>query len=420
MYVWCDSISSIIVCLIVLHCWAFLFLFFSFLVRKIPFAGIRTHVPRCQKVTRLFHTSELPGRPGTTVVVFFTSTDRASTIPSNIRGCQSGTWSQRGTKVNGSYHGDNPLLRPTGIQIATKSYATLQAMAPTNNKTVHQTIFTPHNIESNLDRLGLLSPTHDYILSNYIMYSTTVCSTLFLVGFCCCGYRPSKGRPAHTQRLVQLPEVHPRTVRPTERSSRAQNPDAKSRGTRDNALRLRHLEPARVPLRHAAPSPPRVVDSLHWLAKAQSRRPPDFLSGHACQDGKGEHRGDFTQKADLVCGICGAHGGYETAEVRDVRRNGGGRGLRGGPGKRVMICFLDDLRAFGINADQWIAAAQDGAGWRRTTEQGVGHFMAKWIVAEKAEAGLRHAMVCPNVTGRTKEKIAQKKAAGSCWFARPC
>ena len=45
------------------------------------------------------------------VVVFFTLTDRASTIPSNIRGCQSGTWPQRGTKVNGSHHGDNPLLR---------------------------------------------------------------------------------------------------------------------------------------------------------------------------------------------------------------------------------------------------------------------------------------------------------------------
>ena len=27
----------------------------------------------------------------------------------------------RGTKVNGSHHGDSPLLRPTGIQIATKS-----------------------------------------------------------------------------------------------------------------------------------------------------------------------------------------------------------------------------------------------------------------------------------------------------------
>ena len=53
--------------------------------------------------------------------------------------CQSGLWSQIGTKVNGSHHGDNPLLRPTGIQIATKSYAALQAITPTNIKTVHQT-----------------------------------------------------------------------------------------------------------------------------------------------------------------------------------------------------------------------------------------------------------------------------------------
>ena len=94
-----------------------------------------------------------------------------------------------------------------------------------------------------------------------------------------------RGRPAHTPCMVQLREVHPRAVRPTERSPRAQNPDAKSRGTRDNAVRLRHVEPGRVPLRHAAPSPPQVLDSLHRLAK-QSRRPPDFLSGHACQDGK--------------------------------------------------------------------------------------------------------------------------------------
>ena len=73
--------------------------------------------------------------------------------------CQSRLWSQRGTKVNGSHHGDNPLLRRTGIQIATKSYSALQAMAPTNIKTVHQTSLL--YIESNLDRLGMLSPTHD-------------------------------------------------------------------------------------------------------------------------------------------------------------------------------------------------------------------------------------------------------------------
>ena len=35
---------------------------------------------------------------------------------------QSGTWSQRNTKINGSHHHcDNALLKPTGIQIATKS-----------------------------------------------------------------------------------------------------------------------------------------------------------------------------------------------------------------------------------------------------------------------------------------------------------
>ena len=37
--------------------------------------------------------------------------------------------------------------------------------------------------------------------------------------------------------------------------------------------------------------------------------------------------------------------------------------------------------------------------------------MAKWIAAEKARAGLGHAVVCPNVTGRTKERIAQRKRA---------
>ena len=73
--------------------------------------------------------------------------------------CQSRLWSQRGTKVNGSHHSGNPLLRPTEIQIATKSYATLQSVAPTNVKTVHQTSLL--HIERNLDRLGLLSPTHD-------------------------------------------------------------------------------------------------------------------------------------------------------------------------------------------------------------------------------------------------------------------
>ena len=95
--------------------------------------------------------------------------------------------------------------------------------------------------------------------------------------------------------------------------------------------------------------------------------------------------------------------------MRDVRRIDGGRGLGGGQEKEWMGCFLDDLRAFGINADQWTTAAQDAGEWRRTAEQGAERFMAKWIAAEKARAGLRHTVVYPNVTRRSKKRIAQSK-----------
>ena len=74
-----------------------------------------------------------------------------------------------------------------------------------------------------------------------------------------------------------------------------------------------------------------------------------------------------------------------------------------------MGCFLDDFRVFGINADQWTTAAQDEGERRRTAKQGAEQFMAKLIAAEKARAELRHAVVCPNVTGRTKKRISQSK-----------
>ena len=89
----------------------------------------------------------------------------------------------------------------------------------------------------------------------------------------------------------------------------------------------------------------------------------------------------------------------------------GGAGCVGGQKKEWIGCFLDDLRAFGINANQWTTAAQDEGKWLRTADQGAEHFMAKWIAAEKNKAGLRHAVVCPNVTRRTKERIAQSKRA---------
>ena len=89
----------------------------------------------------------------------------------------------------------------------------------------------------------------------------------------------------------------------------------------------------------------------------------------------------------------------------------GGAGCVGGQEKEWMGCFLDDLRAFGINADQWTTVAQDEEEWRRTAEQGTDHFMEKWIAAAKAKVGLRHSVLCPNLTGRAKERIAQSKRA---------
>ena len=51
----------------------------------------------------------------------------------------------------------------------------------------------------------------------------------------------------------------------------------------------------------------------------------------------------------------------------------------GGKAKQWIGCFLDDLRAFGINVDQWTTAARDEGEWRNTAEQEAGRLMAEWI-----------------------------------------
>ena len=57
----------------------------------------------------------------------------------------------------------------------------------------------------------------------------------------------------------------------------------------------------------------------------------------------------------------------------------------------------DDLGVSGIKADKWIIAAQDANEWYKRVKKG------------QREPGLYFscALVCPNVTDRTKERIAQ-------------
>ena len=152
---------------------------------------------------------------------------------------------------------------------------------------------------------------------------------------------------------------------------------------------------------------PHLPDSLHRLVKEQSHRPLDLFSGRAYMKTGSESIKMIMHRRRIMFAD-GAYGGHETAEVRDVRRTGGGRGLRVGAGKRVDGCLLDDIRAFGINANQWTTATQDEREWCKMAEQETERFMVKWIAAEKTRAGLRHAVVFPNVSGMTKERIAQR------------
>ena len=73
--------------------------------------------------------------------------------------------------------------------------------------------------------------------------------------------------------------------------------------------------------------------------------------------------------------------------------------------------LLDDFRVFGIDPNKWTIAAQDEGERHETAKQGAELFMTKWIAAERARAALRHAVVSPNVTGRTKERVAKSKRA---------
>ena len=118
------------------------------------------------------------------------------------------------------------------------------------------------------------------------------------------------------------------------------------------------VEVACVLLRHAAPSLPQLSDSLHRLAKESSRRPPAFLSSMVLKTGVGSIEATIRRRQILFAGF--------VARMEDTRLPKcvmfgvvvGGAGFVGGQKKSWMGCFLNGLRAFGINADHWTTEAQ--------------------------------------------------------------
>ena len=89
----------------------------------------------------------------------------------------------------------------------------------------------------------------------------------------------------------------------------------------------------------------------------------------------------------------------------------GGAGCVGGQKKEWMGCFLDDIRTFGSNAYQWTTGAQDEGKW--TAEKGAGRFMGEMDRCRESQGWTtrRTVLICPNLTGSTKERIAQSKRA---------
>ena len=88
-----------------------------------------------------------------------------------------------------------------------------------------------------------------------------------------------------------------------------------------------------------------------------------------------------------------------------------GGGLCGGPGKRVHGVFPGRPQSFRHQRRPVDDCSPGRGGMAQNGRTRGGTFRGKMGRCRKTKARLRHAVVCPNVTGRTKERIAQSKRA---------
>ena len=157
---------------------------------------------------------------------------------------------------------------------------------------------------------------------------------------------------------------------------------------------------------------------IDWRKHNRADHPMSYLDIHGYQDEKLEHRGDLTQEADLVRGICGAHGGYQTAEVRDVWRIGRGRGLcRRGRG-RVGGVFLGRPQSF---RHQRRPVNDCSPGRRGMTQNGGtrgGTFHGEMDRCRESQGRTTACSLMPE-RDRKDQGEDSPKQAGSCWFTHP-
>ena len=147
---------------------------------------------------------------------------------------------------------------------------------------------------------------------------------------------------------------------------------------------------------------------IGWRKHNRADHPISYLD---TRNKTGKVTGDFTQKADLVCGICGAHGGYETAEGRDVWRNGGGRGLCGGPRRRVDGAFPGRSQSFRQQRQPVDDCSPGRGGMAQSGRKRGGTFRGKMDRYRKKQGWTAAYSGMLERDGRTKERMAQSKRA---------
>ena len=121
----------------------------------------------------------------------------------------------------------------------------------------------------------------------------------------------------------------------------------------------------------------------------------------------------------LFCGICGAHGGYETVEVRDIRRHGGGRGLCGGAGKRVDGVFPGRPQSFRHQRRLVDECSPARGGMAQIDRIRGGTFHGKMDRYRRNQGWTTACSGMPERDGKDQGEDSPKQA-GSRWFARPC
>ena len=189
-----------------------------------------------------------------------------------------------------------------------------------------------------------------------------------------------------------------------------------NRGTRDNAVRLRHAEPAHVPLRHAASSPlqPLTRCCIGWRKNNRTDQPVSYLDTLIKTES-----GSIEATLRRSCSRDLWHA-WRTPDcrMRDVRRIGGERGLYGVPGKILDGVFAERSQSFRYQRRSMDNCSlgrgkmvQDGGTMDGTFHGGIDR------AVENIWSGLRLGVVCPNVTRRTKQGEDSPKQACSGWFA---